>query len=164
MNKVKFKEEQSFRAIGILGLLAVLIIGLSARFADHLFGSTVVEYNNLPILLMSWAVLIIAFIYFWKIRYTIKVNKKGISYQYFPAHSSKNKIKWEEVDNCEVVRTPLATELSGWNVQFSNEKNYSLSGRNGLNLTLKNGEQVFLGAKNLDKLQQVIRKFIQKES
>jgi hypothetical protein len=89
----------------------------------------------------------------------LRVNEKGISYQYFPRHEDRTKIKWEEIDNCEVVKTPMMTEMSGWNVQFSNEKNYSLSGRNGLDVTLKNGERVFLGAKNLSALKKVIAKF-----
>lgn len=159
MSKVKFKEQQTFRELSILGLLAFLIIGLSIGLVNQSAGNT--SSNSLlelaPIAL-SFLVLCGAFAYYWNVKYTVKVNEKGISYQYFPQHQNTQKIKWEEIENVEIISTSAATQLSGWNVQFANENMYSLSGRNGLDVQLKNGDRIFLGAKNLDKLQKVIMK------
>ena len=114
------------------------------------------EQTAIPALITALILLGGAFAYFWNIHYSVKINEKGISYQYFPLHRGKHKIKWEEVKDCQVVKTPVIAALSGWNVHFSNEEFYSLNGRNGLDVTLKNGEKVFLGAKDVEKLAEIV--------
>lgn len=160
MSKVKFKEQQTFREPSILGLLALLIVGLSVGLVNQLMANAASNSSlELAPIALIFIVLGGAFAYYWNVKYTVKVNEKGISYQYFPLHDEAQKIKWEDIESIEIVSTSLATQLSGWNVQFSNKNVYSLSGRNGLDIELKNGERVFLGARNLNKLQKVIANF-----
>jgi len=47
---------------------------------------------------------------------------------------------------------------NGWNVSFSREKIFSVSGRNGIDIRMKNGEQLFIGSKNVEGLRDAVAK------
>ncbi|MCB0557442.1 MAG: hypothetical protein H6573_10200 [Lewinellaceae bacterium] len=149
MNKTCYKEEQRFRRWEVFALLALLMIGASYHFIDlYLSG------GNDPLLLTLQYILIALILtgtlaYLWSIRLILKIDKEGIQYQFFPLHYRKHKIKWEEIENIEFIDTPLSAELSGWAVRLGTwERMFSVSGRTGLSLILKNGQQLFLGTQH----------------
>ncbi|MCB0620985.1 MAG: hypothetical protein KDC32_24585 [Saprospiraceae bacterium] len=157
MAEVRYREQQKFRRVEVLALLG-LFIGLAVvRLIQKLSDptgellTTVLIYGGILILLVA------AFLYLVKMRLSLNINEKSITYRYGPFQRRKYKIRWKQVENCKLVQTPAAAEASGWGVHFSSqERVYSLSGRTGLELELKNGDRVFLGSQRPSELRRVL--------
>lgn len=153
MTKTIYKEEQRFRRWEVIALIVLLLIGTSYHFAE-LFISGV--YDSGPLLFQYALIAIVlvgALAYFLSIRLIVKIEKEGIRYQYYPWHYKKHLVKWEEIKNVEFVDTPLPAEWSGWAVRLGTpEHTFSVSGRTGLSLDLKDGQQLFIGTQHPDEL------------
>ena len=149
MEKLEFKEQQRFRQLDVLLILGFLLVGLIARFVQH---QTMQLGNNFSGYVLLIVLLIGALIYFYSIRLITVINQKGVRFQYYPWHYKKKKIDWKDIDKVELVKSPLNAALTGWNIRFSNDNYYSVSGYRGLKIDLKNGETIFLGTKNAERL------------
>ena len=161
MAKKIFKEKQRFNRIEIFGLLLFFIVGLTYRF----FEKYVINPNEIDINAVGFIgfilLLSVIFLYFWKLSFDITVTKKSLQYRYGFPFSKKQKIKWEDIEQYQFVETPEAVQLSGWNVQFQNdEQQFSLCGRNGIQIVTKDGKKIFLGSRRLEKLKSKITKFL----
>lgn len=149
MKKLEFKENQRFRQLDVLLLLSFLIIGLVYR----LMTIESREIGDYFAYLLCLGLLGSAFVYFYNLRLITVINKKGVRFQYFPWHYKKQKISWEDIEQMELVRTPLNTALNGWNVRFADNYYYSVCGNRGLDICLKNGDRVFIGSQNTEELE-----------
>ncbi len=162
MAKKIFRENQKYKRWEIIGLLVFMIGGLAYRFIDAQFISGTENapavWNYIVPLLLLAAVLILIL----SIRLSIRITDKHISYQYFPLERKRHKIKWDNVADCNFVETPESAQWSGWNVNFSDEKMYSICGRTGLRLKTKDGEEVFIGSRRLGKLKKAVKKVFKK--
>ena len=153
MSKTCYKEEQRFRRWEVFALLAMLMIGASYHFIDlYLSGG-----YDLFLLTLQYALVAIiltgALAYLWSIRLVLKIDKESIQYQFFPLHYRKHKLKWEEIEHLEFIEMPVSAELSGWAVRLGTwERMFSVSGRTGLSLSLKNGQQLFIGTQHPEEL------------
>ena len=165
MAKKIFEETQRFRNLEIFGLLLFFILGLSYRFVErYVLSESQFDVNALG---MIGFILLLGgvFIYLWKLTLNITITKKGLQYRYKSLFGKNQKIKWKDIDGIQFIETPVATQLSGWNVQFQNdEEQFSMCGRNGIQIVTKDGRKVFLGSKRLAKLKSKIIKFITKKS
>lgn len=157
MSKTQFKEEQRFRRWEVFALLVVLMISASYHFAELYLSGTyetgplTLQYTLITIILAGTAA------YLWSIRLILEIDKEGIRYQYFPRHYRKHKIKWEEIEQAEFIDTPVLAELSGWAVRLGTwERMFSVSGRTGLSLRLKNGQQLFIGTQHPEELKDAL--------
>lgn len=157
MSKTQFKEEQRFRRWEVFALLVVLMISASYHFVE-LYLSGVYESYFLTLQYALITVIIAGpLAYLLSIRLILKIDEEGIKYQYFPWHYRKHKIKWEEIEHFEFINTPVLAELSGWAVRLGTwERMFSVSGRTGLSLSLKNGEQLFIGTKHPEELKDAL--------
>ena len=153
MSKTCYKEEQRFRRWEVFALLAMLMIGASYHFIDlYLSGG-----YDLFLLTLQYALVAIiltgALVYLWSIRLVLKIDKESIQYQFFFLHYRKHKLKWEEIEHLEFIEMPVSAELSGWAVRLGTwERMFSVSGRTGLSLSLKNGQQLFIGTQHPEEL------------
>jgi len=155
MKDREFKETQRFRDWGVMLLLGLLVLGLIYRGYHNLIdpGSVAASTYFLFAVLLS-----IVLVYYLSLRLFLKVDEKGIKYQFYPWHSSKHRIKWEEVEDCEVIKTSPDAAMSGWTVNFEPEKRFSVTGRrSGLKLELKNGEHIFLGTRHPEELSRTLQ-------
>ncbi|MCO6487792.1 MAG: hypothetical protein J5I98_05200 [Phaeodactylibacter sp.] len=157
MSKPQFTEEQRFRRWDVFALLVALMASASYHFAElYLSGAyetslLTLQYTLITIILAGAAA------YLWSIRLILEIDKKGIRYQYFPRHYRKHRIKWEEIEHVEFIHTPVMAELSGWAVRLGTwERMFSVSGRTGLSLSLKNGQQLFIGTKHPGELKDAL--------
>ncbi|MEZ4886317.1 MAG: hypothetical protein R3E32_16395 [Chitinophagales bacterium] len=147
MTQVLFKEKQSYQK-GKIMLLAIITMLVSGFFIQ-LFIST--PYDKTAVLfggLVCVGYLAGITFYLWRLQLKTIISNKKIKYQYSPLHNKKQTIKTKEIQDYQVVKTPLLAKLSGWDVQFNTmEHVYSLSGRTGLELILKDGQHIFIGTK-----------------
>lgn len=156
MKRIEFKENQRFRQWDVLLFLGILIIGLSTKF---LYSTIIAANTDIQVGTFSIVVFVLVglIIYLLNIRLITKITQKGIQYQYFPVHYRRKKIRWEEVESCQIVETPLQAELSGWGVSFFKEHVFSVSGKTGLSLTLKDGRRIFIGTSDIEELKSTLQ-------
>ena len=156
MSKKIFKEKQRFTGWEIIALLAFFTIGLTYRFVNGQFISPVDEPMPISTFLVLVLPLVAGFWYLVNLKLSVQVTDKNISVKYAPFGQKKHKIKWKDVEECEILSSNESSRTSGWDVNFDHEKRFSLIGRRGLRLTTKDGDNVFIGARNLDGLKQAV--------
>ncbi len=158
MSKTIYRETQRFRRWEVLGLLLLLLLVTSYHFVELQLAG---RYDDGSLWLQYALVFLIVggfLFYLFSIRLILKIDEDKIRYQFFPLHYKKHKIRWDDVEECEVIDTPAATELSGWAVRLgTRERMFSVSGRTGLCLTLKDGQQLFIGTKHPERLKKAIQ-------
>lgn len=157
MSKKIYKEEQSFT-----GYEAIVLLGLIMAAFLYLFAKEVMHPNDDyyigEILYASISTATgFGIYYLLKLRLKTKLSEKKITFQMKPWHSKKQKIKLDNVEDCEIIRTSLLSQWQGGNISFGKESMYSLSGRNGMSITTKDGQQYFIGSKNLTELEHAIK-------
>jgi hypothetical protein len=156
MSKKIFKEKQRFTGWEVIALLAFFIIGLTFRFVKQHWISPIEE----PMSALTYFAFIIPLAatlwYLVNLRLSVSVTEKNISVQYSPFSNKKHKIKWEDVEECEILSTKGPARTSGWGVTFDHEKRFSLIGRSGLHLKTKDGDNIVIGARNLKGLRQAV--------
>lgn len=139
-------------------MIAFFIIALCYRFIDQHFIHPIEEATlSLSVFLILMSILGVTLTYFLNLRLTTKINEKGIRFQYSPWQHEQRKIKWNEIENWEIIDMPTTAEYSGWGVQFNNSNVYTVSGFRGLKLELTNGETVFIGSRKLTKLRELMK-------
>lgn len=161
------REEQQCRSLNIyLILLFFMFLTISAlikRFFVHSEG-LVTSFPFLIMILMALGG--ITWFLLFRVKMEIKVNKKGLKLRYYPMYPKKLKIKWDDIEDYEFVNTSDVAQWNGWDVHFSSlgEKYYSLCGRTGMRIHTKDGEQIFVGSKQLPELRDKIEQFISRSS
>ncbi len=164
MAKILFKEKQQFKNIEIIGLFAFLMLGVVYKMVAELLQPS----ENFGLILTSAIVMLVIFgftlKYLLALRLKTKVNSKHISFSMPPLKKSKEKIKWKDVASCKIIQTPLTAQWHGGNISFNHERRYSFNGRNGVQITTKNGTEYFIGSKNLPSLKAAVSKAIDKSS
>lgn len=164
MAKLKFKETQRYRHWEVIALLAILTLGTAARLVVTALSGASGNDNNFFLGAFLLAGLLITLIYFLKVKMKVKVDDKGVKYSIYPWQNSKRKIKWEDVQNFEIVELPEQAALSGWTVQYgSRTRGWNMGNHRGLRIDLRNGEEYFLSIENLDDLEDILDKIFDHE-
>lgn len=102
---------------------------------------------------------LVSFIIF-RLELKTKVTSEGIEVRMRPFFPKKKKIAFEEIDSCTMVTTPPLALRQGSNMTFLMERSFTLNGRNGISITTKAGEQIFIGSNRPKKLKKAIEKAI----
>ena len=151
MKNKAFKERQYFNDQMVFILLGAGFIGAIYGFIKAI----VSQYYSLFDLSVYAGIAAFMAISFWglkRLQLKVSINEKRIKYKLSPIHKESQKIRWEEVASCEVVKTPLAAQWHGGNISFGGESLISLTGRNGLSIKTKKGKRIFIGCKEVDDL------------
>jgi len=79
------------------------------------------------------------------------IDDEGIHYKMFPFHFKWQTIAWQEIHNLEIRTYRPLKEFGGWGLRFGQSgKAYTISGKTGLQLQLKNGRKVLFGTQKAD--------------
>ena len=158
MQKQIFKEDQVYQRWELTLLIGFLTLGLTYRFIEQNFINPVENAISTTAFLFIVALLGGVYMYFRSMRLSVKVTDSFISFRYHPLQEKRHKINWSEVTNYEIVETSSVAQWNGWNVNFSNEKIFSVNGKNGIRLYTKSGEQYFIGSKDTQGLKKAVDK------
>lgn len=96
-------------------------------------------------------------------RLVTEVSESEIRYRYFPFHFSMRSITWSQVKNAFVRQYSPLGEYGGWGIRkklFKNDWVYNISGKEGLQLELKDGSKVLIGTQKPEELQTVVKNLI----
>jgi len=160
MAKKLFKENQQFKGWEIIALVTSLMFGVAYKLVTELIQPSESFWLTIGLSIGILTAMGIVLNYLLKLRLKIKVNNKHISVSMPPLQREKEKIKWEDVTACEVIKTPLLAQWHGGNINFNHEKRYSFNGRNGVHIATKNGRNYIIGSKKPDALKNAILKAI----
>jgi len=167
MKKTKYQELQGFNRWDAIALLAILIVATSYTLGKYIFSGQLAAMDPLTLgfIILCLLGMTAAMIYLLSVKMEIVVKGKSIRFQYYPLQAKKHKIKLKDVKDFKVVKTPPAAAYSGWNVRYNtDEEFYSVCGRTGIQLKLKNGKKFFIGCKRPEKLREIMTKVLRSES
>lgn len=150
-----YKEKQRFNDKLVLVMLGLGIVGLLYAAATFFFNEQTSATYALTCL--AFAAGLGGILYrLTHLRYKLQVTDKQIKFKLSPAQVATQKIKWAEVDSCEIVKTPKAAQWHGSNLRRPREKYFSLTGRNGMAITTKCGSRYFLGCTDVEALKDTL--------
>ena len=160
MAKKVFKEKQNFRNLEIIGAGVLIIALVLQKFVRELF----LAQNEAYFEELTCIVLVVAIgaclWYALRFKLATTITKNGIRFKMVPIHSQKRKINWEEIESCQIEKTPVNAQYHGANITFNREKFFSFSGRNGVRVKTKDGRCYFIGSRKPDELKNAIEKSI----
>ncbi len=154
-----YKEKQRFNDKVAVVLLGTCIVGLLYATVDSLMADPA-NYSRAG-LFFAVALALGGWLYWLvKLQLRVKISDKSIRFRMMtPFQSISRKIKWKEVQDCTIVTTPTLAQWHGGNISYGSESSFSLSGRNGLSVTTKDGQKYFIGSRDVDGLQKAMQSF-----
>lgn len=148
MSKILFKEEQRFD--NRLALFSLGLLGLGAIIGGitHLL-TPIPNYPVITLLFITTLAIAVGIWWLTSLKMKVVISEKGIKFKLSPIHPKKHSISWKKIDSCTIVKTSEAAQWCGGNITFNHERRVSLTGRNGLAIKTKKGENLFIGIKQI---------------
>jgi len=163
--KISFREVQYFRQRWIL-LLTLAAVGATwYSFILQIVLGQEFGANASPDWMM-WLIWLIVGIglplLIYKANLVIEVKRDYLFIQFVPFTSRK--IRFDEIKHIEARTYNPILEYGGWGIRwgFGNKRAYNISGNQGVDLTLNNGENVLLGSQNPDELASIVSRRVER--
>lgn len=144
-----FEENQKFTQWWTWALISIFPILSLALF---LLGEANIYYvlvcMTLPLL-------------FYSIKLRIKINQKGIHYQFFPFHLKSRMIKMENIQAFNAIKYSPMKDYGGWGIKYSiSQKSwaYNVSGNMGVKITLKKEGDILFGSQKYKEFEEALKK------
>ena len=161
MAKKIYKEEQGFNNIEIplfIGFFMLLAILKLIREISLPNGSAVDGIVCVSLIILG----MLGIRVLQQSSLKLVLTENYVKFKMTPWHTNTQKIAWEEIEHCEVVRTPIFAQWHGGNIVYGQQKRFTFSGKNGLRFTTKDGTSYFVGSRNLDALEVAAKDALQK--
>lgn len=163
MSNIFYAEEQKVNNRWLWLLLATITIIFLYGFIEQLIFKQPFGAKPAPDWVLAFMALIpLFFLYLmFAIKFSFQIDEDGVKYRYFPFHIKERIIPWDDIDNIYVRNYRPIAEYGGWGLRTLNRNNisYSISGKNGLQLELKNKKKILLGTQNPEELAKIITHF-----
>lgn len=163
--KLHFFEKQYFRNVWIL-IFFILINGL---FLYGIFNQVILgkSWGTVPapnlVLFIIEGFCLVFFIWFWNIKLIVKVQDKGIYIKFFMMCFKFKVIDFDQIETCKVREYNAIKEFGGWGIKGrKHNKAYTISGKDGVQIRLKNEKKVLIGSQKSNGLAQAIKKNLKK--
>jgi hypothetical protein len=145
-----FQEKQRLNQWWVwLGMLSAVAIIIYSIVKDGWDGMTI-GFGAIPMVL---AIALIA-----SIQLKSEINEQGITAQLFPILLRKRHFAWEDIDKVYVRTYAPLKEYGGWGLKGTKQhRAYNISGKEGLQLELKDGRKVLIGTQKPDEISAVLK-------
>jgi hypothetical protein len=157
-----FSEAQRFRQpwiiLFILLLNGLVVLGIVLQiFLDMPFGNNPMPDLGLWILFGICSLLTLLLL---TSTLTTKVDKHGITVQFFPFHRKPRVFPFEAITSWTVREYSPLWEYGGWGLRFNfnGDTCYNVSGNIGLEIKLQNGDKVMIGTQRGEELRELLEK------
>ncbi|MDR2680313.1 MAG: hypothetical protein LBC47_05835 [Tannerella sp.] len=179
-DNVIYYERQRFRQWWLWALMAgvnlIFIIGcVEQLFMGSPFGNN--PMSDTGLIAVSATTFIFTVLFFYVTMNTV-INKEGIYVWFHPVQTGKKYFSWEEIDRVYIRKYSPIGEYGGWGGRigfgygvgsgkgyrrgfgngFRKKKAYNMSGNIGLQIVLKNGDEILIGTNNPDGMSEVLKK------
>jgi len=158
-----YHERQSFRQLWLWILLlfvAVTTIGIFGYGIYHQlilgksFGNNPMSDTGLivtSVLMVFLNMALFGLFIFGNL--TTTIDRRGISYRFFPFHRKYRHIELRDIERWEVVKYRPIKEYGGWGIRYGRlDTAYNVSGNMGLRITLKNRKRFLFGTRRPEAL------------
>ncbi len=148
MSTTIFREVQRFRQLWIW----LLILGVAAMqwygWVQQILLGQPFGDNPGPdwMVWLFWVLFGIGLpLFFLWLCLVVEVNDEGVWLRFIPL--TRRLIRFADIERCEAVDYQPLRQYGGWGVRgFSSNRAYNVSGRQGVRLTLRNGDVVLIGS------------------
>ncbi|PHI18442.1 hypothetical protein CEQ90_17995 [Lewinellaceae bacterium SD302] len=150
-----YKEKQRYHDWVVISFLVLATLGLFLSGASYFWRTDVtITYAVSCFILASG----LGYAVWWltRIQSKLVITDKKIKLQFNGAIEATKKIYWDDIENCTIVQTGRFLKWNRPKVTMTDERFYSLDGRNGLMIETKDGKHYFIGCQNVDELQEAI--------
>ena len=155
MKKLLFEEHQIQRR-GLPWLIVLLIWTLSIyQISIEKFSEENVLVDLILLIVMPLIVSLLLFL----LKLSVIVTNESISYKMFPFHWDYRKINFDQIKKATMQEYNTSLGFHGWGIgPFWNNKyrSYTIKGKKGIELVLKNGNVLFIGSARADELMSLI--------
>ena len=158
-----YVEDQRFRQKWIFALVLIpVLLSWTGAIMQLVLG---VPFGTNP---SSDGMLVVIFLLFgiglplamYKIELRIRVDAKGIHYQYFPLHLRRHTVRFGDIKSSASVTYRPILEYGGWGIRYGKRgKAYNVSGNKGVRITLRNGKTILFGSQHADEFAKMIGTF-----
>ncbi|MBK8626969.1 MAG: hypothetical protein IPN86_15790 [Saprospiraceae bacterium] len=142
----KFEEVQKIDSIWPLSIMAVTLVGNWLLYF-------LLKHDDLTFFYISVLSVGLLSLFISSLKLSTEISNESVRYKMFPFH-----FKWKELSRKEIVKMEVRTykplqEYGGWgNRRGKSGRAYTIKGKRGLQLTLKNGDKILLGTSKADEM------------
>src|SRR5699024_2548943 len=157
--KAVYREVQRFRQIWLWILVLFIAVLMWYITIKQIFYGIPMGNNPAPdvLLVIFWLIFGILFPVFmlWICRLTIEVRSSGLYVRFFPFHARFKSFLFKDIITYDAVVYNALRRFGGWGVRFNakGEIAYNISGKQGIELQLRNKTVVIIGTQNLTELE-----------
>lgn len=104
---------------------------------------------------------IILLIYCLQLR--IKIDQKGLHYQFFPFHLKSYTIKYDQIEKVEALTYNPIFDYGGWGIRYRMKgRAYNVKGNQGVKIYLKNGKNILFGSQSYKEFENTLTQNLKK--
>jgi hypothetical protein len=157
--KVFLEEQKMIKPIVIIGLSLPFIGICYSIFND--WKSFAQSNSEDKIIAISGLVLILLIaLLLFSLKLKTRIDDIGIYYRFYPIHFTYRVITWNEIATCYVRNYNAIFEYGGWGFKSSlrrkKGKSFTVKGKIGLQMELKNGKKLLIGTQKKEEIQRVL--------
>jgi hypothetical protein len=119
----------------------------------------IIPFDNAHVWAFFTAILPIT-LFFLLIRLDTVIKEDGVYVRFFPIHLKLKKYPWEDIEKCYVRTYKPLTEYGGWGYRsglFGSGGALNISGKEGIQLELKNGKKLLIGTRRPEETKEVLQ-------
>lgn len=161
MGDIYFTEKQRFRELAFFVLMALIqLLFLWGLVSQVIFG---IPWGTKP---ASNAVLIsinifvaLVFLFLFSVSLKTEINSESFRFRMFPFHFRYRKFQWDEIESIKLIKYNGIRDYLGYGFRYSPKKGwcYTISGDQGIKITLKNGKVMLVGTHKTLEINEVLK-------
>lgn len=166
MKRKVFEEEQVFEGTDLLVVSSICLLLITLGFWQNLSANDW-GYWSIQTIAIFALVIIVAGLWFRSlIRRTQRnvITNKSLICQISSWQKHKRKLNLNNIQRVSIIKTSLSAQWGGGNLNYSDEEFWSINGRNGLAISTKDGQQIFVGSKKPDQMAKALKKAIKRRT
>ena len=159
MSRFYFTEEQKFNPILIWAILSPIVIIIGIQLFEISSNGEDINLSNEILISLGVTLTIVAAVavLFMNLKLTLNIDKVTVRIKFYPFVNRQ--ILWTDVEEAKVITYKPLLQYGGWGIRRRmGSIAYSVSGKQGLQLNLRNGKKVLIGTKKAEELKNLLLK------
>lgn len=160
-----YKEIQRFSQWWLIILLAIVLVLILNGLIKEIRVSEEDKFKLTSIIVTGF-ITFCTYLLIFSMKLETRIDETGIAYQFFPFHLKPKLISWKGLTKSYVRKYSPIKEYGGWGFRglirikmfgIGNEgKAYNMKGNIGIQLVLKNGDEILIGTQEQNDVERVL--------
>ncbi len=161
-----FEEKQVFKGTDLLIVSSLCLLLLTLGFWQNVSTN---DWGQLPIQAIVAFLLVLAATGLWLRSLMRRTQSNVITGKFLICKISswqkhKRKVNLKNIKRVSIIETSLSAQWGGGNLNYSDEEFWAINGRNGLAISTKDGQQIFIGSQKPHLMAKALKKAIKRRS